>query len=58
MAIEIGTAASGFSLYDTDKQKVNLSDFKGKNVLLLLFPQAFTGTCTKELCAFSNDTSR
>jgi len=23
----------------------------GKNVLLLFFPQAFTGTCTKELCS-------
>ncbi len=28
-----------------------LSDLKGKNVLLLFFPQAFTGTCTKELCS-------
>ncbi len=33
------------------KNKVGLSDFKGRNVLLLFFPQAFTGTCTKELCS-------
>lgn len=49
--IQIGQTAPEFSLYDSEKQKVNLSDYKGKNVLLLFFPQAFTGTCTKELCS-------
>ncbi len=48
---EPGQAAPDFSLYDSDKKKVSLSDYKGKNVLLLFFPQAFTGTCTKELCS-------
>jgi len=46
-----GQAAPDFSIYDSDKKKVSLSDYKGKNVLLLFFPQAFTGTCTKELCS-------
>ena len=58
MAIEIGKAAPEFSLFDTDKNKVNLSDFKGRNVLLLFFPQAFTGVCTKELCAVRDDIGR
>jgi peroxiredoxin len=49
--IQIGQQAPEFSLFDSEKQKVNLSDYKGKNVLLLFFPQAFTGTCTKELCS-------
>lgn len=49
--IQTGQQAPDFTLYDSDKQKVNLGDFKGKNVLLLFFPQAFTGTCTKELCS-------
>lgn len=49
--IQTGQPAPDFTLYDSDKQKVTLSDFKGKNVLLLFFPQAFTGTCTKELCS-------
>ena len=49
--IQPGQQAPDFTLYDSDKQKVNLSDFKGRNVLLLFFPQAFTGTCTKELCS-------
>lgn len=58
MTIKIGQQAPGFSLYDTAKNKVNLSDYKGKNVLLLFFPQAFTSTCTKELCAVRDDINR
>jgi peroxiredoxin len=50
-SIRIGQPAPEFTLFDSDKQKVSLSDYKGKNVLLLFFPQAFTGTCTKELCS-------
>jgi glutaredoxin-dependent peroxiredoxin len=50
-SIQIGQQAPDFTLFDSDKQKVALSDLKGKNVLLLFFPQAFTGTCTKELCS-------
>ena len=58
MAIEIGNVAPEFSLFDTDKNKVNLNDLKGRNVLILFFPQAFTGVCTKELCAIRDDISR
>ncbi len=58
MKIETGKQAPDFSLYDTNKQKVQLSSFKGKHVLLLFFPQAFTSTCTKELCAVRDDIGR
>jgi peroxiredoxin len=51
MSIKLGQQAPDFTLYDSDKQQVTLSSYKGKNVLLLFFPQAFTGTCTKELCS-------
>lgn len=51
MAIQTGQQAPDFSLYDTDKNLVTLSSMRGKNVLLLFFPMAFTGVCTKELCA-------
>ncbi len=50
MKIEIGQTAPDFTLHDSDKNKVTLSELKGQNVLLLFFPQAFTGVCTKELC--------
>lgn len=55
MSIQIGQAAPDFTLYDTDKQKVTLSELKGKNVLLLFFPQAFTGVCTAELCSIRDN---
>ena len=58
MKIETGIQAPDFSLFDTDKKKTSLSDFKGKNVLLLFFPQAFTSTCTKELCTVRDDIGR
>ncbi len=58
MNIKIGQPAPGFTLYDTDKKKVSLAELKGKNVLLLFFPQAFTSTCTIELCAVRDDISR
>lgn len=58
MQIITGQTAPDFTLYNTDKNKVSLSDFSGKNVLLLFFPQAFTGVCTKELCAIRDDISR
>ncbi|MDZ4070310.1 MAG: redoxin domain-containing protein [Sediminibacterium sp.] len=44
------TVAPQFSLFDTDKNKVSLADQKGKNVVVLFFPLAFTGVCTAELC--------
>lgn len=50
MKIEIGQKAPVFSLYDSEKKKVSLEDFKGQKVLLLFFPQAFTSVCTTELC--------
>ena len=58
MKIEIGTKAPEFSLYNSEKNKVSLSDFKGKNVVLLFFPLAFTGTCTKELCGVRDNISQ
>ena len=54
-ALQVGQQAPDFSLYNSEKQKVTLSDYKGKSVLLLFFPQAFTGTCTKELCSMRDN---
>jgi peroxiredoxin len=50
-----GTPAPDFTLPSTSGQSVTLSALRGKNVLLAFFPLAFTGTCTAELCAISND---
>lgn len=59
MALQIGDIAPEFTLYNSDKNKVNLSDYAGtKNVLLLFFPVAFTGVCTKELCSVRDGINR
>jgi glutaredoxin-dependent peroxiredoxin len=49
--LKTGDIAPAFVLHDTTKKEVSLSELKGKNVLLLFFPLAFTSTCTKELCS-------
>jgi len=55
MKIGIGDKAPDFTLYNSEKNKISLSDYKGKNVLLLFFPQAFTSVCTKELCGIRDN---
>lgn len=55
MKIEIGQKAPAFVLSDSAKNAVKLEDYKGKNVLLLFFPLAFTGVCTAELCSLRDD---
>jgi len=57
MAIQIGEKAPTFTLHAHDKSEVSLEDHKGKNVVVLFFPLAFTGTCTDELCAIRDDLS-
>lgn len=48
--LQVGDKAPNFKLRNSDKELVSLSDYAGKNVVLLFVPQAFTGVCTKELC--------
>jgi mycoredoxin-dependent peroxiredoxin len=52
MPIEVGAEAPDFTLKDQNGQEVQLSSFRGvKNVLLVFYPLAFTGTCQGELCS-------
>ncbi|HKI44762.1 MAG TPA: peroxiredoxin [Balneolales bacterium] len=52
MSIKVGDNAPEFTLPNTEREEISLSEFKGnKNVLILFFPFAFTGVCTKELCS-------
>jgi peroxiredoxin len=48
--LQVGDKAPDFALRASDKSLVKLSEQRGKNVLMLFFPFAFTGVCTKELC--------
>ena len=48
--LAVGTAAPDFTLRDQNNQDITLSNYFGKkNVLLVFFPMAFTGTCEGEL---------
>jgi peroxiredoxin (alkyl hydroperoxide reductase subunit C) len=50
MPINVGTQAPDFTLKDQNNQQVRLADFRGrKQVLLVFYPLAFTGTCQGEL---------
>ncbi|HRI01423.1 MAG TPA: redoxin domain-containing protein [Saprospiraceae bacterium] len=53
--LQVGDLAPEFTLVSTDKKEVSLSEYKGKNVLILFFPFAFTGVCTKEVCMMRDD---
>ncbi len=55
MSIEIGQQAPEFTLYDSEKNSVDLANYKGKNVVLLFFPLAFTSVCTAELCSIRDN---
>ena len=51
-----GEKAPDFTLFNTRKRPVTLySELENGPVLLLFFPAAFTGVCTNELHAVSND---
>jgi peroxiredoxin len=59
MPLAIGSQAPDFKLHESMNETHQLSDYLGKkNVLLLFFPQAFTGVCTKELCGVRDDIAR
>ena len=52
MAAEVGSHAPDFTLVNEDRQPVTLSQHIGSsNIVLAFFPGAFSGTCTKEICA-------
>ena len=57
MGIQIGQQAPDFALFNTEKNKISLSDYKGKPVVLLFFPLAFSGVCTKEMCSVRDSMS-
>jgi peroxiredoxin (alkyl hydroperoxide reductase subunit C) len=54
--ISIGDPAPDFTLKDQNNELVTLSEFRGKQAVLIVFyPLAFTGICTGELCVVRDD---
>jgi peroxiredoxin Q/BCP len=53
---KVGDDAPDFSMVGSDGKTYKLSDFKGKQaVVVAWYPRAFTGGCTKECQSFKND---
>jgi len=50
MALKKGDKAPAFSLPDTEKKVRSLGEFLGKKTVLVFYPGAFTGVCSKEMC--------
>jgi glutaredoxin-dependent peroxiredoxin len=57
MKIKVGQPAPDFSLYDSARNIVTLSELRERNILLLFFPAAFSSTCTTELCSVRDSIS-
>jgi peroxiredoxin Q/BCP len=49
--LKTGDRAPDFSLEDQEGQKVNLSDFRGKKLIVYFYPKADTPGCTKQACS-------
>ena len=54
MLLNIGQKAPNFTLSDKDGNRVSLSDFLGKKVVLYFYPKDNTPGCTRQACAFAN----
>ena len=50
ITLKEGEKAPAFSGKDQDGQKISLSDFKGKKVVLYFYPEDDTPTCTIQAC--------
>lgn len=50
--LEVGTKAPAFTLASDSGEKIKLSSFLGKPVVLYFYPKDDTPGCTKEACAF------
>ena len=50
MGLAVGAVAPDFALKNQHGQEITLSSLRGRPVVLVFFPFAFTGICTGELC--------
>lgn len=50
--LEVGDKAPAFTLLDADGEKVSLSSYKGRQVIIYFYPAAMTPGCTKQACDF------
>ena len=58
MALTVGAAAPEFVLKDQNQKDVKLSDYRGKNVVIVFYPLDWSPVCTNEHTCFVNDMKR
>jgi mycoredoxin-dependent peroxiredoxin len=58
MSVEVGSEAPDFTARDEEGQEFKLSSLRGRNVVLVFYPLAFSGICTKELHDITNVADR
>lgn len=55
---EMGSAVKDFTLTDVSLEEKHLSDFKGKYIVMNIFPSVNTGVCAKSVRKFNEDASK
>jgi peroxiredoxin Q/BCP len=55
---EVGSAASDFSLTNSEGKQTKLKDYRGKWVVLYFYPKDFTSGCTLEAKNFESDLAK
>jgi peroxiredoxin len=50
MSLKKGDKVPDFKLFDTERKERSLKEFLGTKTVLVFYPGAFTGVCTKEIC--------
>jgi peroxiredoxin Q/BCP len=56
--LKIGDKAPDFTTNDQDGNRISLSDFKGKKLVLFFYPKASTPGCTVEACNLRDNYER
>jgi len=51
--LQIGTTAPDFSLFTTPDQKINLSQLKGKKVILAFYPADWSPVCGDQMALYN-----
>lgn len=51
----VGTIAPDFTLVTSDLKEIHLADYKGKNVVLNIFPSLDTGVCAMSVRRFNQE---
>ena len=53
--LNVNDAAPEFTLKNTNKEDVSLSDYSDKTVVLAFYPGAYTGVCDTEMCTLQEN---